>query len=178
MSLYQLPIGEDAPELVPVVVEIPKGTRNKIEFDPALNIFRLDRVLYSPMHYPGDYGFIPQTLSLDGDALDALVLVTEPTFTGCVVMARPVATLVMRDEKGEDEKILAVPAHDPRFEEVCELPDLPAHLVREIEHFFEIYKELEGKPTALLGWRSAQEARQLIQQAHIRFREKYGSTTP
>jgi len=160
-----------------VVVEIPKGTRNKIEFDPALNIFRLDRVLYSPMHYPGDYGFIPQTLSLDGDALDALVLVTEPTFTGCVVMARPVATLVMRDEKGEDEKILAVPAHDPRFEEVRELPDLPAHLVREIEHFFEIYKELEGKPTALLGWRSAQEARQLIQQAHTRFKEKYASAT-
>lgn len=172
MSLYRLPIGEDAPAIVPVVVEIPKGTRNKIEYDPHLNIFRLDRVLYSPMHYPGDYGFIPQTLSLDGDALDALVLVTEPTFMGCVVMARPIATLVMRDEKGEDEKILAVPAHDPRFEEVRELSDLPTHLVREIEHFFEIYKELEGKPTALLGWRAANEAHRLIQEAHARFQQK------
>jgi len=172
MNFYDLPIGEQAPEQVPVVVEIPKGTRNKIEYDPKQGIFRLDRVLYSPLHYPGDYGFIPQTLSLDGDALDALVLVTEPTFTGCVVMARPIATLVMRDEKGEDEKILAVPVHDPRFEEVRELSDLPNHLIREIEHFFEIYKELEGKPTALLGWRPAAEAHHLIRESQKRFIER------
>ncbi|MCX7687287.1 MAG: inorganic diphosphatase [Fimbriimonadales bacterium] len=175
-SLYHLPIGEEAPQIVPVVVEIPKGTRNKIEYDPVHGVFRLDRVLYSPLHYPGDYGFIPQTLSLDGDALDVLVLVTDPTFTGCVVMAQPIGTLVMRDEKGEDEKILAVPAHDPRFEEVNELTDLPAHTLREVEHFFEIYKLLEGKPTALLGWRTVRTAHTLIQEAHQRFMAKYGSS--
>ncbi len=173
-SLYHLPIGEEAPQIVPVVVEIPKGTRNKIEYDPEYGVFRLDRVLYSPLHYPGDYGFIPQTLSLDGDALDVLVLVTDPTFTGCVIMAQPIGTLVMRDEKGEDEKILAVPAHDPRFEEVNELTDLPAHTLREVEHFFEIYKLLEGKPTALLGWREAHTAHTLIQEAHQRFMAEYG----
>ncbi len=173
MNLYHLPIGTEAPKIVPVVVEIPMGTRNKVEYDPQLGIFRLDRVLYSPLHYPGDYGFIPQTLSLDGDALDALVLVTDPTFAGCVIMAQPIATLVMRDEKGEDEKILAVPIHDPRFEEVNELTDLPAHTVREVEHFFEIYKLLEDKPTALLGWRTARTAHQLIQEAHERFEQKY-----
>ena len=172
-NLYHLPIGSEMPMIVSVVVEIPKGTRNKIEYDPHAGVFRLDRVLYSPLHYPGDYGFIPQTLSLDGDALDVLVLVTDPTFTGCVIMAQPIGTLVMHDEKGEDEKILAVPAHDPRFEEVNELTDLRAHTLREVEHFFEIYKLLEGKPTALLGWRTARTAHSLIQEAHQLYRQKY-----
>ena len=111
MNLYHLPLGEDAPYVVPVVIEIPKGTRNKIEYDPQHGVFRLDRVLYSPVHYPGDYGFIPQTLSEDGDALDALVIITDPTFTGCVIMAQPLGVLVMEDDKGQDEKIKIGRAH-------------------------------------------------------------------
>jgi hypothetical protein len=109
MDFYEMPPGNEAPEIVNVIVEIPKGTRNKIEYDPTDRVFRLDRVLYSPVYYPGDYGFIPGTLSKDGDALDVLVLVTDPTFTGCVLQARPIGVLEMRDEKGFDEKILTVP---------------------------------------------------------------------
>lgn len=165
MSLYDLAPGDSAPDVVNVVVEIPKGTRNKIEFDPTDAVFRLDRVLYSPVHYPGDYGFIPGTLSPDGDALDVLVLVTDPTFTGCVLSARPIGVLEMRDEAGVDEKVLAVPERDPRFRELRNLSDLPGHLLKEIEYFFEVYKDLEGKETALLGWEPAEKARQIIREA-------------
>jgi inorganic pyrophosphatase len=173
-NLYHLPLGDEAPYVVPVVIEIPKGTRNKIEYDPQHGVFRLDRVLYSPVHYPGDYGFIPQTLSEDGDALDALVIITDPTFTGCVIMAQPLGVLVMEDDKGHDEKIIAVPYHDPRFEEVNEITDLRKHTTREVQHFFEVYKELEGKPTAMLGWHGSAHARQIIAEAHQRFKERYG----
>lgn len=174
MSLYSLPPGERVPELVNVVVEIPKGTRNKIEFDPATGTFRLDRVLYASVHYPGDYGFIPGTLSPDGDALDVLVLVTEPTFPGCVLAARPIGVLAMRDEKGVDEKVLAVPAEDPRFGEFDELAELPGHLVKEIEYFFEVYKELEGKETAVLGWEPRASAHAIIERSVRAFRETGG----
>ncbi len=122
MNYYQLPTGDGAPQIVNVVVEVPAGTRNKVEYDPVLEVFRVDRVLYSPIHYPGDYGFLPSTLSPDGDALDVLVLVTDPTFTGCVLSARPIGLLDMRDEAGADEKVLAVPETDPRFEEIEDLP--------------------------------------------------------
>lgn len=165
MGLYDLPAGDGAPDIVNVVVEIPKGSRNKIEFDPAAKAFRLDRVLYSPVHYPGDYGFIPGTLSPDGDALDVLVLVTDPTFTGCLLTARPVGILEMKDEAGVDQKILAVPDRDPRFAEHHELEDLPQHLLKEIQYFFEVYKDLEGKETAVFGWRSAADARSIIRAA-------------
>ncbi len=165
MTLYDLPVGDGAPDVVTVVVEIPKGTRNKIEFDPARGVFRLDRVLYSPMLYPGDYGFIPGTLSPDGDALDVLVLVTDPTFTGCVLTARPVGVLEMRDEAGVDEKVLAVPDRDPRFAETHDLGDIPQHSLKEIEYFFDVYKVLEGKETALVGWQRAARAREIVSQA-------------
>lgn len=165
MSVYELPPGDEAPTIVNVVVEIPKGTRNKIEYDPAAAVFRLDRVLYSPVHYPGDYGFIPGTLSNDGDALDALVLVTDPTFTGCVLQARPIGVLEMRDEMGYDEKILTVPAHDPRFEEIGDISHLPDHLLTEVQYFFEVYKDLEGKETALLGWHPKKVAFERIRQS-------------
>lgn len=168
MSWYELPVGDGAPDVVNVVVEIPKGTRNKIEFDPAQGVFRLDRVLYSPMLYPGDYGFIPGTLSPDGDALDVLVFVTDPTFTGCVLTARPVGVLEMRDEAGVDEKVLAVPDRDPRFAERRDLADIPQHSLKEIEYFFEVYKVLEGKETALIGWQSAARARDIIRAAVAR----------
>lgn len=165
MNLYDLPPGDDAPDHVNVVIEIPKGSANKIEFDPEYGVFRLDRVLHSPMHYPGDYGFIPGTLSPDGDALDALILVTDPTFTGCVVSARPIGVLVMRDEAGKDEKILAVPDNDPRFHEYDEATDLPTHLLKEAEYFFNIYKELEGKQTVVVGWEGVKKAHEIIRAA-------------
>ena len=172
MNLYHLPPGDDAPNTVNVVVEIPKGSANKIEFDPEAGIFRLDRVLHSPMYYPGDYGFIPGTLSPDGDALDVLVLVTDPTFMGCVITARPIGVLAMRDEAGKDEKILAVPDNDPRFTEYHDTTDLPAHLLKEAEYFFNIYKELEGKPTVVVGWEGVGKAHEIIQQAIELAREK------
>lgn len=162
MDLEDLSVGSSPPRIINVVVEIPMGTRNKIEYDKAAGIFRLDRVLHSPIHYPGDYGFLPGTLSPDGDALDALVLVTDPTFTGCVLSARPIGALRMTDEAGSDEKILAVPDRDPRFDEVTGLDDLPEHLLKEVEYFFQVYKDLEGKETAVLGWEPIETAHEII----------------
>jgi len=165
MGFNDLSAGQGAPHVINVVVEIPKGSRNKIEFDHESDVFRLDRILYSPVHYPGDYGFVPGTLSDDGDPLDALVLVTDSTFTGCVISARPIGALLMTDEKGQDEKVLAVPERDPRFAEVSDLRDLPRHLLKELEHFFGVYKDLEGKATAVLGWEPALRAHQIIRAA-------------
>ncbi len=165
MGFGHLSAGTGAPLVVNVVVEIAKGSRNKIEFDSQLEVFRLDRILHSPVHYPGDYGFVPGTLSLDGDPLDALVLVTDPTFTGCVLSARPIGVLLMTDEKGEDEKILAVPERDPRYEEVADLSDLPGHTLKELEHFFGVYKDLEGKETAVFGWERVPRAHEIIQRS-------------
>lgn len=170
MSFEALDAGKGAPHTVNVVVEIPKGSRNKIEFDHLHEVFRLDRILHSPVHYPGDYGFIPGTLSDDGDPLDALVMVTDPTFTGCVLSARPIGVLLMTDEKGEDEKILAVPEKDPRFVEVSDLRDLPRHVLKELEHFFQVYKDLEGKETAVLGWEPVLRAHDIIRKATEAYR--------
>jgi inorganic pyrophosphatase len=172
MSLENLSPGAAPPHVISVVVEIPKGSRNKIEYDHDNDVFRLDRILYSPVHYPGDYGFVPGTLSDDGDPLDALVLVTDPTFTGCLISARPIGVLLMTDEKGQDEKILAVPERDPRFEEMSDLSDLPRHLLKELEHFFGVYKDLEDKATAVLGWESVPRARQIITTAIAAYENK------
>src|SRR5215217_901254 len=124
--------GNDDVASILAFIEIPRGSRNKYEYDESTGRFILDRVLYSSVHYPTDYGFIPETLADDGDALDALVIVNEPTFSGCLIPARPIGMLDMRDDKGEDEKILAVPLGDPRFEGVETLSDISAHWLREI----------------------------------------------
>jgi len=156
-------------EIVDVLVEIPRGSRQKYELDKKTGRLRLDRVLFSSVHYPADYGFIVDTLGGDGDPLDALVVVEEPTFPGCILPARPIGTLGMRDEKGDDEKILAVPAGDPRFAEVRDLKDLSQHWLREIENFFATYKELEDKrPPKISGWHGASVARRLIAKARER----------
>ena len=123
---------------------------------------RLDRVLSSSVHYPGDYGFIPGTRSGDGDPLDVLILVEEPTFPGCRVQVRPIGVLLLQDDLEEDEKILAVPVADPRFAEVTDLMDLPQHWLAEVETFFETYKALEEKTTAVGGWRGVAEAREVL----------------
>jgi inorganic pyrophosphatase len=153
------------PDLIEVVVEIPRGSRNKYEMDKERGILVLDRVLYSSVHYPTDYGFIAGTLALDGDALDALVVVDEPTFPGCHVMARPIGVLDMQDEKGPDQKILAVPVGDPRFAGIRDLSDIGQHWLREIENFFQTYKALEPKWTDVVGWENASAAQHVIREA-------------
>lgn len=152
----------DPATTISVFVEIPRGSRNKYEYDEEKKGIRLDRVLYSSVHYPTDYGFMPGTLAEDGDHLDVLVVVEEPTFPGCWLEARPIGTLKMRDEKGIDNKILAVPVGDRRFDGVVRLADLSPHWLREIENFFGTYKTLEGVMTDILGWEEAEFAWQII----------------
>lgn len=159
----------DARERVDVIVEIPKGSRNKYEYDREKKAFKLDRMLFSSMHYPSDYGFIRDTLAEDGDPLDALVLVTEPTFPGCLIEAKPVGLFKMRDEKGIDHKILCVPVGDALWNHIDDLGEVPPHLLIEIEHFFDVYKELEKKKTAVEGWEDAASARRIVQEACDRF---------
>ena len=156
---------------IDVFVEIPRGSRQKYELDKTTGRIRLDRVLFSSVHYPADYGFVVDTLAGDGDPLDALVVVEEPTFPGCILPSRAIGTLLMRDDKGRDEKIVAVPTGDPRFDEVRDLRDLPKHWLREIENFFATYKELEDKkPPKISGWRGAAEAWRVITKARARAR--------
>jgi inorganic pyrophosphatase len=150
---------------VEVIVEIPSGSRNKYEFDHQRRRFVLDRTLYSSVHYPCDYGFIEGSLADDGDPLDVLVIIAEPTFPGCVVRARPVGVLDMADEKGHDYKILAVAHDDPRWEATDALEDLSPHRLKEIENFFETYKTLENRPTTVNGWLGASDAWRIIDAA-------------
>ena len=168
-SLYDIDPGPDCPELVRMIVEIPKNSTNKYEYDGKLGVFRLDRRLYSPMHYPGDYGFIPGTLAEDNDPLDVLVLVQEPSFTGCLIEVRPVGILNMVDSEEGDQKVLAVPTRNPRYDQIHTMDQIFTHVRREIEHFFTIYKELEGRLTRMEGWGGPREARKAI----IDSRERY-----
>jgi inorganic pyrophosphatase len=171
-SLYDLDPGRDCPERVRMVVEIPKNSTNKYEYDAKTGLFRLDRTLFSPVHYPGDYGFIPGTLADDGDPADVVALVEEPSFSGCLIEVRPIGMLNMIDQNQTDQKILAVPDKNPRYAEVHSLDEIPAHIRKEIEHFFTIYKELEGRVTATLGWAGPEEARKVIVQARKRYQKK------
>lgn len=171
-NYLHLPLGENAPDEINVVVEIPEKSSNKYEYDKALDIFRLDRKLHSPIFYPGDYGFAPQTLALDGDPLDVLILTIEPTFPGCLVVARPIGLLKMIDEGKEDDKILAVPVGEPAFEGIHNYSQIFPHTIRTISHFFETYKLLEGKKTATNGWEDAAAARRVIQESYQRFNEQ------
>lgn len=161
-------------EPIEVTVEIPSGSRNKYEYDHQRHRYVLDRVLYSSVHYPCDYGFLEGSLADDGDPLDVLVLISEPTFPGCVVRARPVGVLDMTDDKGHDYKILAVAHDDPRYEQAMELDFVSPHLLREIENFFSIYKELEGRETEVRGWLGMQEAWEIIERAANAGREPAG----
>ncbi|MCC6790560.1 MAG: inorganic diphosphatase [Thermomicrobiales bacterium] len=156
-------------ETVLAFIEIPQGSRNKYEYDEATRTFVLDRVLFSSVHYPTDYGFIPDTLAEDGDHLDILVVVHEPTFPGCLIPARVLGGLDMADEKGSDFKVLAVPVGDPRFSHVQSLTDLGDHWQREIETFFATYKLLEPKQTEVLGWHDADEAFEVIAACRRRY---------
>jgi len=141
-----------------VLIEIPKGSRNKYEYDFTLHKIRFDRTLFSSMMYPGDYGFIPETLALDQDPLDILVLGTEPTYPMVVMEVKPIGVFHMTDEKGPDEKIICVPISDPVWCKVNDLSELNPHRLKEIEHFFKVYKDLEKKKVDTGGWSNAEEA--------------------
>jgi inorganic pyrophosphatase len=159
----------DESQVIDVVVEIPKGSRNKYEMNHETHRVRLDRVLHSSVHYPTDYGFVPETLAEDGDPLDALVIVEEGTFPGCWVPARPIGLLFMSDEHGTDKKLLCVAAGDPRFDTIKELADLAPHWLREIEIFFETYKQLEDqKEVSVGGWEGRAAAMAAIEQCRLR----------
>ena len=150
-------------ETLEVFIEVPMGSRNKFEWDFERQTFVLDRMLFTAVRYPGDYGFIPETLALDGDHLDAMVILGEPTFPGCTVHMRVLGMLDMSDDKGQDEKILGVAHDDPRWRELRELEDVPQHLLDEIAHFFAIYKDLEQKLVDVRGWVGRAEALENIQ---------------
>jgi inorganic pyrophosphatase len=162
---------ESLQESVLAFIEIPRGSRNKYEYDEERGVFMLDRVLYSSVHYPTDYGFVPDTLAEDGDHLDVCVLMTEPSFPGCLIKARPLGGLDMRDEKGADFKLLAVPENDPRFAHYKSLDQVGKHWLREIETFFATYKLLENKETDILGWHGLDFARQQIEQSREAYRQ-------
>lgn len=169
MSYHNIPLGKKSPVLINAVIEIPKGCPNKFEYDEKMDEIMLDRVLHSPMHYPLDYGFIPQTRSEDGDHLDVLVAVSTPLFPGCVVAVRPIGVVDMEDEAGQDWKIIAVADKDPRHKTIQSVEDLGEHFKKEVQHFFEEYKKLEDKWVKVKGWLSKEDAHRIIREGASRF---------
>ena len=175
MSLLNIKIGEKAPDVFNAVIEIPKDSQNKYEIDEETGIIRLDRVLYSPMHYPADYGFIPETKSEDGDHLDVMILGSDPLFVGCVAKVRPIGLLKMTDDGESDYKILGVQADNPRFDNITDIKDVERfheHHLKEMAHFFQIYKELQGKKVDVYGWEGAEKAKEEIQKAREAYKIK------
>ena len=172
VKLYDVDPGQECPEVVRAIIEIPKNSVNKYEYDGELEMFRLDRALYSPMHYPGDYGFIPGTLADDGDPLDILVMVDEASFTGCIMEARPVGVLRMIDGDEHDQKILGMPTRNPRFDSIHTIDQVFPHVRREIEYFFSIYKELQGSHPKMDGWGGPPEARKVINESRTAYLER------
>jgi inorganic pyrophosphatase len=165
---FDMDPGPDSPDIVRMIVEIPKNSSNKYEFDFEAGVFKLSRTLYSPMYYPGDYGFVPGTIAEDGDPLDILCLVNSPSYPGILIYVRPVAVLDMVDQDQPDHKILAVPNRDPRYNSITSIDDVGTHWKREVEHFFDIYKELEGKTTRMEGWGNREAALQIILESRKR----------
>ena len=163
--------------VVEALIEIPAGSQNKYEYDKEKGRFVLDRVLYSPMHYPTEYGYLEGTLAEDGDPLDILVLTTFPTFPGCVIETRVIGALIMSDDKGQDEKLLGVPVNDPRWNHVNSLEDVSPHILKEIAHFFQVYKDLENKKTVIEGWKDAEFAKRLYEECMRRFSDAKSAPT-
>lgn len=171
VNFVEMPLGDNVPHEFNIVVEIPKDGTQKYEFDHELNVFRLDRSLYTSVHYPGDYGFLPKTLSEDGDPLDVIVKCDKPTFTGCIMTVRPIGVLRMIDKGANDYKILAVPVGDPRTAHTHDIDDLSSHFKDEIDHFFSVYKDLEGKESNTDGWGNKKEAINVIERAVERYKK-------
>jgi inorganic pyrophosphatase len=162
-------VTEHPHDTLDVFIEVPMGSRNKYEWNFERQALELDRMLYTAVRYPGDYGFIPETLALDGDHLDAMVILGEPTFPGCTVHMRVLGMLDMSDDKGQDEKILGVAHDDPRWRDLKVLEDVPQHLLDEIAHFFAIYKDLEQKLVEVRGWKGREEALEDIRECQERY---------
>jgi inorganic pyrophosphatase len=163
MDLSLIP-AQPKPGIINVLIEIPGGSKNKYEFDKDMNAFALDRVLFASVKYPYDYGFVPNTLADDGDPLDGMVMMDEPTFPGCIIAARPIGMLLMIDGGDRDEKILCVPAEDPRYKEVNSLKDIAPHRLEEIAEFFRTYKNLEKKVTEIKGWEDVDAVTPLVEE--------------
>jgi len=164
--------------IIETLIEIPVGSRNKYEYDEKSGRIRLDRVLYASVHYPTHYGLIPGTLASDGDPLDVLVLAEEPVFPGCLVDARVLGVLHMRDMGEDDHKIVAVEHSDPRLSPINALGDVAPHLLREIETFFNTYKDLEGKQTEIIGWCGREDALRLIDECRRAYQVHHGHQGP
>ena len=171
-GIHNLPIGKKSPDVFNAVIEISRGSHNKYEYDEELGVLKLDRVLYSPVHYPLDYGFIPETRSEDGDHLDAMVIGGDPVFPGCLVEVRPLGFLKMIDAGEEDFKILGVQKQNPRFENLKDIKDVESwnpHFLKEVVHFFEVYKNLQNKEVKIMGWGNAEEAKEEIRKAQAAY---------
>ncbi len=176
MSLHlwhNLSSGPKPPDIIYAVVEVPKGSQNKYEYSKSAGVIKLDRVLYSPLHYPGDYGFIPQSYYGDGDPLDVLVMMEEATFPGCVIEARPLGMLRLLDRGHNDDKILAVPSTDPHYDDFHDIEDLPKHFPKAVEHFFITYKHLQGAEVTSQGWVGAAEAKLAILNSMQLYRDTF-----
>jgi inorganic pyrophosphatase len=170
---HNLTPGPKPPEIVYAVVEVPKGSRNKYEYSKTAGVIKLDRVLYSPMHYPGDYGFIPQTFFDDGDPMDILIMMNEPTFPGCVIEARVLGMMKLIDKSEMDYKVLAVPHNDPNYNHIKTFEDVPKHFLAEVEHFFISYKHLQGVATSSEGWVSMEGTHRAIESSIKEYRHKF-----
>ena len=171
MAYRTIPVGDTAPEVVTAVIEIPRGSHHKYEYDEQIDEIRLDRVLYSPVFYPTEYGFIPSTRAEDGDQLDVLVLISEPLFSGCVVSVRVIGMLDMEDSGGRDYKIVGVATKDPKLSHIYTIADMNDQYKKEIVHFFEEYKKLEDKWVKVHEWKSKEDAYRIIAEAIERFQK-------
>lgn len=170
---HDIPLNKKSPSEINVIVEINKGSKNKYEIDKETGLIALDRAMHTSQDYPFDYGFVPKTLWDDHDALDVVLLTTYPLFPGVLVAARPVAVMHMTDSGEADEKIIAVPVDDPRFEETKDLKDINKHTLKEIEHFFTTYKKIQKKEVVVSGFEGAPAAKDAISRSQKLYNEKF-----
>lgn len=175
--LIDVPAGRNIPDVLNAIIEIPSGSRNKYEYDETYDLFKLDRVLASPMHYPTAYGFVPSTRFSDGDPVDVMILIDEPTFTGCLIEVRPIGVMRMIDAGKQDDKIIAVPVTDSHFSHYVTLDSMKPHSREEIKYFYSHYKNLEGLETEFAGWAGIDYASEMITSSIARFREETGEKT-
>ncbi|MFZ2299774.1 MAG: inorganic diphosphatase [Candidatus Moraniibacteriota bacterium] len=171
---HEISAGDDAPDIINVIIECPKGSKNKYEIDKENGLIKLDRAMKTSQDYPFDYGFVPQSFWDDGDALDVVLLATYPLAPGILVEARPIGIMTMVDCGDSDDKIIAVPKSDPRFDEIKNLGDVNPHTLKEMRHFFETYKAIEGKKVVVKGFKKKQDALVAIKRGLKMYKEKYG----
>ncbi len=172
MSYKNIPIGRRSPKIINAIIEVPKMSQNKFEYDEELDVIKLNRVLHSTMAYPCDYGFIPETRSEDGDHLDVLVVISTSLFPGAILSVRPVGVIDMADEKGQDWKIIAIADKDPRTKDLKSMNDLGVHFKKEVQHFFEQYKKLEDKKVKFKKWLGQKDAYRIIKESRERFQKE------